>query len=188
MDGNPWRTLGSRVVYENSWVRVREDTVIRPDGREGIYGVVEISPAVGIVAVSDSDEVALVTQWRYTLAKMSTEIPTGGSHASDRDMLAAARRELREETGLSASSWRALGTVDDSNGVTNDVGHLFLATGLQTGEDAQDPEEQLVLNWLPFGQAVEAVLTGAITESLSVAAILKVELLRRRGELTPGPA
>ncbi len=83
MDENPWRTLGSRVIYTNSWVRLREDTVIRPDGSEGIYGVLEVSPAVGIVAINDGDEVALVTQWRYTLEKMSTEIPTGGSHASD---------------------------------------------------------------------------------------------------------
>jgi 8-oxo-dGTP pyrophosphatase MutT (NUDIX family) len=188
MDENPWRTLASRVVYANSWVRLREDTVIRPDGREGIYGVVEISPAVGIVAISDGDEVALVTQWRYTLDKMSTEIPTGGSHASDQDMLAAAKRELREETGLSASTWRELGTIDSCNGVTDDVGHMFLATGLRAGADAQDPEEQLVLSWLPFDQVVAAVLAGEITEAVSVAAILKVELLRRRGELTPGPA
>jgi 8-oxo-dGTP pyrophosphatase MutT (NUDIX family) len=188
MDENPWRTLGSRVVYANSWVRLREDTVIRPDGHEGIYGVLEISPAVGIVAISDGDEVALVTQWRYTLDKMSTEIPTGGSHASDQDMLAAAKRELREETGLSASTWRELGTIDSCNGVTDDVGHMFLATGLRAGADAQDPEEQLVLSWLPFDQVVAAVLAGEITEAVSVAAILKVELLRRRGELTPGPA
>jgi len=188
MDQNPWRTLGSRVIYANSWLRLREDAVIRPDGREGIYGVVEISPAVGIVALNDGDEVALVTQWRYPLAKVSVEIPTGGSHGSDPDMLAAARRELREETGLSASTWRELGTIDNSNGVTDDVGHMFLATGLRAGPDAQDPEEQLTASWLPFDQAVDQVLTGEITEAMSIAAILKVELLRRRGELTPGPA
>jgi 8-oxo-dGTP pyrophosphatase MutT (NUDIX family) len=185
MDGNPWRTLGTRVVYTNSWVRLREDTVIRPDGSQGIYGVLEISPAVGIVALSDDDQVALVTQGRYTLEKMSTEIPTGGSHTSDPDMLAAAKRELREETGLSASTWRELGTIDNCNGVTDDVGHMFLATGLRAGPDAQDPEEQLELSWLPFDRAVDLVLTGQITEAVSIAAILKVELLRRRGELSP---
>ncbi len=188
MDDNPWRTLGSRLIYANSWIRLREDAVIRPDGSEGIYGVLEVSPAVGIVAINDNDEIALVTQWRYTLGKMSAEIPTGGSHASDPDMLAAAKRELREETGLSASTWRELGTIDNCNGVTDDVGHMFLATGLQAGPDAQDPEEQLTASWLPFGQAVDQVLTGQITEAVSIAAILKVELLRRRGEVTPGPS
>jgi len=188
MGENPWRTLGSRVIYANPWIRVREDTVVRSDGREGIYGVVEIGPTVGIVALNESNEVALVTQWRYTLGRMSTEIPTGGSQSSDQDVLAAAKRELREETGLSARNWRELGSVDNSNGVTDDVAHMFLATGLEIGSDAQDPEEQVVLSWLPFDQAVDQVLGGSITESVSVAAILKVELLRGRGEFTHGLA
>lgn len=180
MSDNPWQRIGTRVIYANSWLRLREDTVIRPDGREGIYGVVEISPTVGIVAINDADDVALVTQWRYVHGKMSTEIPTGGSQSCDRDLLAAARRELREETGLSAGHWRGLGSIDNSNGVTTDVSHMFLATGLVAGQDAQDPEERIVLSWLPFGQAVTEVLNGSITESVSVAAILKVELLRRQ--------
>jgi len=182
---NPWQTLGTRAVYANSWLRLREDTVIRPDGQQGIYGVVEMNPTVGVVALNDISEIALVAQWRYTLGRMSVEIPTGGSESSDGSVLAAAQRELREETGLSAESWRELGSIDNSNGVTNDVAHMFLATGLEAGADAQDPAEQVVLSWLPFGQAVDRVLTGSITESVSVAAILKVELLQRRGALPP---
>jgi 8-oxo-dGTP pyrophosphatase MutT (NUDIX family) len=177
---NPWQTLGYRIVYANAWLRLREDTVIRPDGQPGIYGVVEMSPSVGIVALSDAHEVALVTQWRYTLGRMSAEIPTGSSEPSDPSVLAAAQRELREETGLSARNWRELGSIDNSNGVTNDVSHMFLATGLQAGADSQDPAEQVVLSWLPFGQAVDHVLNGSITESVSVAAILKAEVLLRR--------
>jgi 8-oxo-dGTP pyrophosphatase MutT (NUDIX family) len=182
---NPWQTLGSRAVYANAWLRLREDTVIRPDGQPGIYGVVELSPSVGIVALNDANEMAVVTQWRYTLGRMSAEIPTGGSEAHDHTMLAAAQRELREETGLSARSWRELGFIDNSNGVTNDVSHMFLATGLEAGTDAQDPAEQVVLSWLPFDRAVDHVLKGSITESVSVAAILKVEMLLRRDPLWP---
>ena len=185
MSENPWQTLGSRTVYANAWMRLREDTVIRPDGQHGVYGVVEMSPSVGVVALNDVNEIALVSQWRYTLGRMSLEIPTGGSEAADQGVLAAAQRELREETGLSAGSWRELGFIDNSNGVTNDVSHMFLATGLEAGADAQDPAERLALSWLPFGQAVDHVLSGSITESVSVAAILKVEALLRRDRVSP---
>jgi 8-oxo-dGTP pyrophosphatase MutT (NUDIX family) len=185
---NPWQTLSTRIVYTNHWLRLREDQVIRPDGREGVYSVVEMRPSVGVLAVNEADEVALVAQWRYTLGRMSVEIPTGGSETPDPDMLAAAQRELREETGLSARHWRELGFVDNSNGVTNDTAYMFLATGLQAGAAAPDPEEQVTLSWRPFGQVVEDVLTGAITEAVSTTAILKVDALRRHGIITGIPA
>jgi 8-oxo-dGTP pyrophosphatase MutT (NUDIX family) len=177
---NPWRTIGSRIIYANPWLRLREDKVLRPDGKEGIYGVVEMSPSVGIVALNEANEIALVTQWRYTLGRMSVEIPTGGSESSDQGILAAAKRELREETGLTAGYWRELGFIDNSNGTTTDVAHMFLAASLEAGADAQDAEEQIVLSWLPFAQAVEKVMDGSITESVSVAAILKADRLLSR--------
>ena len=178
--GNPWRTLGTRLIYANPWLRLREDRVIRPDGNEGTYSVVEMRPSVGIVALDEAGDIALVTQWRYTLGRMSVEIPTGGSEPADHSLLAAARRELREETGLSAGHWRELGLVDNSNGTTTDVAHMFLATGLEAGADAQDAEERIVLSWLPFEQAVGQVMAGSITESVSVAAILKAHVLLTR--------
>ncbi len=92
MSQNPWRALGSRTVYANTWLRLREDTVIRPDGQPGSYGVVEMNPSVGVVAVNEASEIALVTQWRYTLGRMSAETPAGGSEASDPSMLAPRSR------------------------------------------------------------------------------------------------
>ena len=121
---NPWKTLDTKLIYENAWLRLREDSVIRPDGGEGIYSVVELPPSVGIIAVDDSGQVALVTQWRYVHNKMSIEIPTGSSSERDATLRVAAERELLEETGLSAHRWQELGSIDNSNGATTDVAHL----------------------------------------------------------------
>ena len=76
---NPWRTLSSRVVYRSPWLALREDKVIRPDGAEGTYGVVEIPFLCGVVAISGDNQIALVSQWRYVHKKLSLEIPTGGA-------------------------------------------------------------------------------------------------------------
>ena len=173
---NPWRTLSSRVVYRSPWLILREDNVIRPDGAEGIYGVVEIPFSCGVVALDGDNQIALVSQWRYVHAKLSLEIPTGGS-AEGETPLAAAKRELIEETGLTAGSWTPLGTVDNSNGVTTDVAHMFVARDLKSGAPVPQGDERVELRWMPFAGAVRSVLTGGITESVSVAAILKAELL-----------
>jgi 8-oxo-dGTP pyrophosphatase MutT (NUDIX family) len=174
---NPWQTLDSRVVYANSWMTVREDSVIRPDGRPGIYGVVQIRPSVGILAVDNSKKLALVSQWRYTLGKMSLEIPTGGSDEGE-SLLVAAQRELAEETGLEAAQWSPLGSIDNSNGVTTDVSHIFVASGLAPlpGGQRRQGDEEIELVWMPFDAALKRVMDGEITESVSVAAILKAGL------------
>lgn len=177
---NPWRTLGSRIVYRNPWLTLREDRVIRPDGAEGIYGVVEMLPSCGVVAISADNHIALVSQWRYVHNKLSLEIPTGGSLEGE-SPLEAAKRELVEETGLTAKSWIALGTVDNSNGVTTDVAHMFLARNLSSGSMARQGDERIELHWMPFEDAIQSVMTGAITESVSVAAILKAEIMSTKG-------
>jgi 8-oxo-dGTP pyrophosphatase MutT (NUDIX family) len=175
---NPWRTLGTRTIYSNSWLTLREDRVIRPDGAEGIYSVVEMRPSCGIVAINEDNQIALVGQWRYVHDKYSLEIPTGGSEPGETP-LDAAKRELVEETGLTARDWTALGTIDNSNGATTDIAHLFLARNLTTGPPVPQGDEQVELRWMPFVDSVLAVMEGEITESVSVAGILKVEFLGR---------
>jgi 8-oxo-dGTP pyrophosphatase MutT (NUDIX family) len=192
--GNPWRTLDTRVVYANSWMTVREDSVIRPDGQPGIYGVVEIRPSVGIIAIDDrpprdgrgeqgaiEPRIAFVSQWRYTLGRMSLEIPTGGSEAGER-LLDAARRELAEEVGMSADGWTWAGSVDNCNGVTTDVAHIFIARALAElpGGQARQGDEEIEVVWLPLREAVARVVAGEITEAVTVAGILKAEVLRLR--------
>jgi 8-oxo-dGTP pyrophosphatase MutT (NUDIX family) len=176
---NPWKTVAGRTVYKNAWLTVREDQVIRPDGKPGIYGVVEIRPSVGIVALNDRDEIVLVGQWRYTLNRHSWEIPRGGSRPEETDMERTAERELAEEAGVRAAHWQPLGVVDVGNGVLDDVQSLYLATDLSITDTNFDPEEDITIVWKPFDEAVKMAMDGTITEVCSIAAILRVAMLRR---------
>jgi 8-oxo-dGTP pyrophosphatase MutT (NUDIX family) len=178
MSRNPWKTVSSREVYRNKWIWVHEDQVIRPDGNPGIYGVVNLHPSVGVVALDDQDRVALVGQWRYAVKHYSWEIPRGGSAPGETDMQAAAARELSEEVGVTAKQWRRLNAVDICNGVANDVQTLFLATELTATNRHLDPEEDIVVEWKPFDEAVQMAIDGRITEVCSIAALLQVKLER----------
>ena len=175
---SPWKTSSSRTVYQNNWIRVREDEVTRPDGGPGIYGVIEIRPSVGVVALNERDEMVLVGQWRYPHNHYSWEIPRGGSHPGETDMAQVARRELAEEAGVLAQRWQYIGAVDCCNGVVNDVQSLYLATGLSLTESKLDPEEDITAVWKPFSEAVDMSLDGRIVEVSSIAAILMVARLR----------
>lgn len=180
MADNPWKTHASRIVYQNAWIRVREDEVTRPDGGAGIYGVIEIRPSIGVVAINDNDEIVLVGQWRYPHDHYSWEIPRGGSHPGEIDMLQVAQRELAEEAGVIAAHWELLSVVDCCNGVVNDLQSVFLASGLSATETNPDPEEEIAIAWKPFSEAVEMSLDGRITEVSSIAAILMVAQRRNR--------
>src|SRR5215472_943715 len=118
---NPWITLDRRLVYENSWIAVREDRVLRPDGQPGIYGVVHFkNRAVGVLPVDDEGRVWLVGQHRYPLDIYSWEIPEGGCPESE-TLEETAHRELREETGLIAGRLELVATAHLSNSVSDEV-------------------------------------------------------------------
>jgi 8-oxo-dGTP pyrophosphatase MutT (NUDIX family) len=178
---NPWKTIRSKAIYRNPWFRVREDDVIRPDGKAGIYGVVEFAPSVGVLALNERDEVALVRQWRYTKGAETWELPIGSSKPTDASMEEAAQRELREETGVEATHWERLGVLDCIVGATTERATLFRATGLRTGMAEPDPEEAIAVEWVSFARAMEMVTDGTITECISVAALLR-EGVRRGGK------
>ena len=152
--------------------------MIRPDGQQGIYGVVELKPSVGVVALNKRDEIVLVGQWRYALSRYSWEIPRGGSRTDETDMQVAAARELAEEAGVLAERWQALGMVDVGNGVLDDVQSLYLATELTGTSTKFDAEEDISIVWKPFAEAVQMAMDGTITEVCSIAAILRVAMMR----------
>ena len=183
----PWTRHARRVVYENPWIVVWHDEVTRPDGGPGIYGVVHFrNAASGVVVLDDSDRLLLVGQHRYTLDAYSWEIPEGGV-APNEDPLEGIRRELREETGMSAREWRQIGTYAVSNSITDELGMLWLATGLSEGEAAPDPTEDLAIRWVPFVEALAMTVDGRITDAISIMGIQRVALTRLGAVDDPEP-
>jgi 8-oxo-dGTP pyrophosphatase MutT (NUDIX family) len=170
-NSNPWKTKSTRLIYENPWIRVREDQVIRPDGNPGIYGVVEYHPCVGILPIDADGNVHLVGQHRYPLDVYSWEIPEGACNP-DEEFEAAARRELKEELGLKARKLEKLITSHLSNSVSNEIAHIFLATELSQHEAEPEGTEQLERKIVTFAKALEMVRSGEITDSMSQIAIL----------------
>lgn len=170
---NPWKTLSCKEIYENPWIRLDEYQVINPSGNAGIYGKVSFKNlAVGILPIDKKGNTWLVGQYRYTLNAYSWEIPMGGVPFSE-PIEKGALRELKEETGLSAGKLDYLCKIHTSNSVTDEEGHVYLATDLKVGTPAFDDTEDLRICQFPFSEVLEMVMKGDITDSLSVAAILK---------------
>ena len=168
-------------MYENAWIQVFHDEVVRPDGKPGIYGVMHPrTHAVGVVAIDDLDRVLLVGQYRYTLGRYSWEIPEGGVPIED-DPLEGGRRELAEETGYRAAAWRELTRFSLANSTTDETGVLYLATGLTEGDADPDETEELAVRWVPFHDALDRVRSGELFDAMTQIGLLRVALDRRTG-------
>jgi 8-oxo-dGTP pyrophosphatase MutT (NUDIX family) len=179
--GNPWTRLKREVAYENAWIRIWHDDVLRPDGLPGIYGVVHFKNlAVGVVALDEHDRVLLVGQYRYTLDLYSWEIVEGGASEGE-DALEAARRELLEETGYTAGRWQVLARAHMSNSVSDEDAVCYLATELQAGEACPEGTELLEVRWVPFNEALAMTADSRITDALSIIGLQRVALMRAGG-------
>ena len=174
-----WKQLDSRTIYENPWMEVREDHVINPGGGKNHYGYIHFkNRAIAILPLDDEGNTRLVGQQRYTLGEYSWELPMGGAPL-DEAPLSAARRELKEETGLTAERWSEVMRLHPSNSITDEVGIVFIAEGLTQGETEFEETEDLEIRKLPLEEAVQLVYDGEITDAISVAAILRIAALRK---------
>jgi len=174
---SPWQTLGREVKYDNPWIRVEEHQVINPSGGAGIYGTVTFkNRAVAIVALFENGDTLLVGQFRYPLQQYHWELPMGGA-PDDESALACAQRELQEETGYSANKWRPILSMHLSNSITQEQGFTFIAEELLEGEMALEETEDITLQRLPFEHVFQQVMSGEITDAITVASIMKVRLL-----------
>lgn len=171
---NPWTTLSKKDIYENPWIKLEEHQVINPSGGKGIYGAVHFkNTAIGIIPLDEDNNTWLVGQHRYVLNEWSWEIPEGGGPLN-KTVLESAQRELLEETGLMAERWTEILKAHLSNSVSDEVANVFLAQNLKEGKHDREATEADMKVWkLPFTKALEMVLDGKITDSLSVMGILK---------------
>lgn len=165
-------TLSSRIAYENRWLRVREDIIRRADGAEGLYGVVERSAFVIVVALQDGG-ITLVEQYRYPVQRRLWELPMGlWEHAPGTDPRVLAAAELREETGLVARSLVFAGSLFQGPGYCNQEGHVFLATDLVQGEHAREATEQgMICRAFPLAAVEAMVREGGLVDGMSLAAL-----------------
>ena len=184
MTDNPWKTLNIRQVYDNPWIEVTHRDVINPSGGAGIYGMVHFkNVAIGIVPIDDEGYTWLVGQYRYPLNCYSWEIPEGGGPAG-RPVLESAQLELLEETGIRARRWTRLLEMHVSNSVSDEYALAYVAQELEFGAAQPEETELLQVRRLPFSEALEMVMLGEITDSLSIASLLKVNEWLRRGLLS----
>lgn len=174
---NPWKTVDTKVAYENNWIRVDHIDVINPSGNKGIYGKVHFKNiAVGVIPLDSDYNTWIVGQYRFPLDTYSWEIPEGGSPVGE-DPLISAKRELKEETGITAKDWTKFITMHTSNSVTDEVAHIYVAQELTFGNSNPEETEELDLVKLPFNDLYDKTINGEITDAMSVAAILKLKVL-----------
>jgi 8-oxo-dGTP pyrophosphatase MutT (NUDIX family) len=167
-----WTVLGSDVLYENPWIRVREDQVIQPDGKSGTFGVVELGRAVAVLPVHDDGDVSLVRVFRYTINAECIETVAGGI-GEDESAEDAARRELQEEIGLAADELIDLGETQQMTEIVVSPVRLFVARGLRDVPSNQDPTEELSRLDVPLSEAVAWALHGRIVHAATVALVLR---------------
>ncbi|QSE97713.1 NUDIX domain-containing protein [Fulvivirga lutea] len=177
-DESPWKSLSSDIKYSNPWIEVIEHQVINPGGGKGIYGKVHFKNiAVGVIPIDEDGNTWIVGQHRFPLDEFSWEIPEGGSPLGE-DLVVTAKRELKEETGLEAETYELILKMHTSNSVSDEVAFVFLAKGIRQGNSSlEESESDMQTKKLPFSSVYEMVMNGEITDSMSVAGILKANAI-----------
>ena len=170
----PWTVIGTKIVYQNPWIKVREDKVIRPDGKKGIFSVVSIISGVSVLPMDDKNNVYLTKEYHYGVERITIEAISGGIDKNE-TKLQAAKRELKEETGLIAKKWTYLGAVDPFTSTVVSPNHMYLVQGLTQSKDKQEGTETIIVVKVPLKQAIDWVMKGKITHSATATLILKVK-------------
>lgn len=177
------KQLNAEYIYKGKIINVRRDTAELPNGACAFREVVEHPGGVTVAALTDNDELLFVRQFRYPYGEVILEIPAGKRDSRDEAPIECGRRELREETGATAENFFFLGELYPTPGYCGEVIYMFGATGLTFGDTDPDEDEFLEVLHIPFEKAVEMVLSGEIKDAKTQTAVLKLKLLRDKGEI-----
>lgn len=170
----PFTTLSSRIAWSCPWYSVRQDEILLPNGQKGQYNVVQHDGAVWIVPLTTSGQIVLLNHYRYTVQDWCFELPAGGLRQGE-SPLAVARKELREETGGVAQTWNYVGQFYTSNGISNEVAHIYLAIGVTLHETAHEPAEVMEIHPVPLAEALRMARANEISDGPSALALLLSE-------------
>jgi 8-oxo-dGTP pyrophosphatase MutT (NUDIX family) len=180
---NPWQIVSEKIIYDNPWIGLTEYEVINPSGNPGIYGKVRFKNlAIGVFPLDEKMNTYLVGQYRFPIEQYSWEMPEGGGMIGA-DPLDSAKRELLEETGLKAAKWTELQRMHLSNSVSDELSIIYLAQNLEQFEAEPEDTEQLIIKKVPFAEVYRMVCDGEITDSMTVAAVLKIHIMQLEGKL-----
>jgi len=169
----PWTVTGTKVVYKNPWMTVREDKVITPAGKRGLFGTVEWLPGCSVIALDEKRNIYLTKEYHYAMSKVTIEAVSGGIDRKE-TKLAAAKRELKEEAGITAKKWTHLGLIHPFTSQVGVPNYLYLAEGLSFGETDLDETEQITIVKMPLKKALDLIESGKITHGATVATLLKI--------------
>lgn len=175
-DHGPWKIVGTRSIFEDAWIRVLQDDVVRPDGRPGTHDVVHLRPGVTVLALDDRGVCHLTEEFHYAVGRVTLEGVSGGIEEGE-TAAATARRELQEELGLVAADWTDLGPLDPVTSIVAAPVTLFLARGLTEVEHAPEGTELIRRVEIPLPEALDQVLDGRITHAATCVVLLKTARL-----------
>lgn len=170
----PFQTLTSQTVWSCPWYSVRQDQIILPNGQPGIYNVIVKAPAVWIIPVTTDGQIALIYTYRYTVDAWGWEIPAGSIKPGQTPQEAACA-ELHEEVGGAAAAWHYLNRFYAANGICDEVGHIFLATGVTLSHPNHEPAEVIQVHTKPIAEVLEMARSGQISDGPSALGLLLAE-------------
>lgn len=175
----PWTITDSKIVYENPWIKVREDKVIHPDGKPGIFGIVDLIGGISVIPIDDDDYAYMNEEFHYAIVKKDIEATSGAKDPGETP-LEAAKRELKEELGIEAEEWIDLGRSDPLTTIIKSPQHLFLARKLTFGEHDREASEVLEMKKFKFEELFKMVMNSEITHSSTALLIMKInEFLKK---------